>query len=543
MFDVTGAVFVAARPFMAGFAALAAIITTPAHADVPRGLGAYARARAADAAGKTDLAIEGYRAAMAASPGNPLIAMHAYREALLAGDMPLVRQAATTLKQAGIAPADVALIDVADAIVAKRWQEANAAADRLATGPLDFLALPIKAWLAFERGEAAPAAGLDPEAKSGIARRFNLENRALLDIASGRSDAGITALRSLVASGTDSITIRAAAAQLLVGQGRRDDARTLLAGDDPVLAALRADIAGAKPGAAFGVSRLFVRLAADIVDGDARPLAILLCRAALVLDTGDDRARLTLAGALSNDGAQARALAAADSIDRGGPYAATGAAMAVTILSRMGETDRAIAAAERAAAAKGAGVDDAQRLGELLDGAGRHREAAAAYAQALERAGDRADWTLYLQRGGALEQAGRWAEAKPFLERAVALAPEEAHALNYLGYAQIERGENLVGARALLERASRLQPDDAAITDSLGWAYVRTGEAAKGLPLLERAARAEPGDVTINDHLGDAYWALGRRYEARYAWRAASVYAEAGDSVRIAAKLVDGPAR
>ncbi len=521
---------------------LAAIATLPAHADVPQGLNAYVRARAADAAGKTDVAVDGYRAALAASPGNPLIAVRAYREALLAGDMPLVRQSAAALKVAGIAPTDVAVIDVADAIAGKRWQEANAAADRLGKGPLDFLTPSIKAWLAFARGDADAGVGLDPNAKSGIERRFNLENHALLDIAAGRSDAGVTALRSLVASGTDNIAIRAAAAQLLAGQGRRDDARALLAGNDAVLTALREGVTEAKPSAAFGVSRLFVRLAGDIVDGDARPLAIVLCRAALILDPGDDRARLTLAGALSNDGAQAKALATVEAVDRAGPYAATATGMAVTILSRMKETDRALAAAERAASAKGAGVDDAQRLGELLDGAGRHREAAAAYATALERAGKRADWTLYIQQGGALEQAGRWTEAKPFLERAVALAPEEPHALNYLGYAQIERGENLAVARALLERAARLQPDDAAITDSLGWAYVRTGDVAKGLPLLERAAIAEPADATINDHLGDAYWALGRRYEARYAWRAASVYADPEEAARIAAKLAGGPA-
>ncbi|MBM3927512.1 MAG: hypothetical protein FJ335_03500 [Sphingomonadales bacterium] len=509
---------------------------------MPAGLGAYARARAADAAGKADVAIDGYRAALAASPGNPLVAVRAYREAMRAGDMALVRRAATPLKQAGIAPADIAVIDVADAIAGRRWQQAQAATDRLAKSPLEFVAPSIKAWLAFERGEADPAAGLDPDATSGLARRFNLENRALLDIAGGRADVGIAALRSLVAGGTDSVTLRSAAAQLLVGAGRRDDARTLLAGNDPVLLALRDRVDAAKPNAAFGVSRLFVRLAGDLVDGDARPLAIVLTRAALILDPKDDRARLTLAGALSNDGAQARALTVVRAVDPAGPYSATATAMTVTILSRAGDTAPALAAATRAAAAAGADADDAQRLGELLDAAGRHREAAAAYATALERAGARADWTLYLQRGGALEQAGLWAEAKPFLERAVALAPEEAHALNYLGYAQIERGENLVAARALLERAAALQPDDAAITDSLGWAYVRTGEVAKGLPLLERAARAEPGDVTINDHLGDAYWALGRRYEARYAWRAAAVYADATESARIAAKIANGPA-
>ena len=102
---------------------------------------------------------------------------------------------------------------------------------------------------------------------------------------------------------------------------------------------------------------------------------------------------------------------------------------------------------------------------------------------------------------------------------------------------------NLTEATALLERASKLRPDDAAITDSLGWAYFRQGDIAKALPLLEKAAQNEPGSATINEHLGDAYWRTGRRYEARYAWRAAALYAEGEQKVRLSAKLADGIAQ
>jgi Flp pilus assembly protein TadD len=109
--------------------------------------------------------------------------------------------------------------------------------------------------------------------------------------------------------------------------------------------------------------------------------------------------------------------------------------------------------------------------------------------------------------------------------------------LNYLGYAQVERGENLVSARVLIEKAARLQPDDASITDSLGWAWFRAGDTTRALPLLERAAQARPGSAVVNEHLGDAYWAVGRRYEARYAWRAAALAATGNEAARIAAKL------
>ncbi|WP_326524573.1 tetratricopeptide repeat protein [Sphingomonas sp.] len=513
----------------------------PAHADVPPSLAAYARARAAEADGSSEAATVGYRAALQADPGNVAIAGRAYRRALIAGDMALARTAAGILAAAKTPVPDAALLEIADAVRAKDWGAADAAADRLGAGAIDFLVGPVKAWIALGRGDAAPEALLVDGDKGALVRRFAAENRALLLIAGGRKAEGVAALRALIADGADNPALRVAAAQLLAGAGERRQGEGLLAGDDPVLSAVRAGLRrGTRPSAAFGISRLFVRLAGDLVDGDARPLAISLTRAALEIDRGDDRARLTLAGALSNAGAQAPALTLLDGVNAKGPYVAAARTMATTIVSRSGDTDRAIDLARQLSAAKGAGPDEAQRLGDLLVGADRFAEAADAYGVAIARSGAKADWLLYMQQGGALDRAGRWAEAKPLLERAVELAPREPHALNYLGYTKLERGEDVTRARALLERASALAPDDAAITDSLGWAYVKSDQPARALPLLERAARAEPGDVTINEHLGDVYWMLGRRFDARYAWRAAAVFADGEDATRITGKLADG---
>src|SRR3546814_14308577 len=62
------------------------------------------------------------------------------------------------------------------------------------------------------------------------------------------------------------------------------------------------------------------------------------------------------------------------------------------------------------------------------------------YDTAIARAGDRATWLLWLQKGGALEQAGDWENARPALEKALELAPNEPIVLNYLGYASLEHG-------------------------------------------------------------------------------------------------------
>ena len=60
------------------------------------------------------------------------------------------------------------------------------------------------------------------------------------------------------------------------------------------------------------------------------------------------------------------------------------------------------------------------------------------------------------------------------------------------------------------------------------------------MPLFERASAGEPANGTISEHLGDAYWVSGRRYEARYAWRAAALVAKADDAARLASKIATG---
>lgn len=501
---------------------------------------AYVRARAAAADGAVDVAAAGYAAAMAAAPDDEVIAIRAYRNALAAGDMALAQRAAAVLTRSDVAPADVSILDFAVALQRRNTVAAEDALGKIGGGPLDFLAPVLRAWLAFDRG-ADPMPLLHKASESGLSRRYVAEHRALLLIATGRTEDGLAALQAAVGADPGSLDLRWNAAVLLVAKGKRDIAQSLLAGDDPVLSGLRARLKkGPKPGAAFGTSRAFTRLAADLAGQETQALSIVLTRSALLLDPADDRARLLLAEALAGERAFDRALGALDTVKKDSAFYTAALSERVGLRSKQGDIAGALALAASLAKAPGATVADRQRYADLLADQGREAEAADFYADALVQAGERATWVNHLQLGGALERAGKWEAALPHLRKAVELAPEQPVALNYLGYAQVERGENLVEATALLERASRLRPDDAAITDSLGWAYFRQGDIAKAIPLLEKAAQGDPGSVTINEHLGDAYWRAGRRFEARYAWSAAALYAEGEQKTRLSAKLADG---
>lgn len=509
----------------------------PALAEAPHDLAAYVRARAADADGVAQVAAAGYAEALAAAPGDAVVAIRAYRAALRVGDLALARRARGVLEAAGVAPADAALLALAEAAQAGDKAGALAAIRRLEGGPLAFLVAPLNAWAGYPQ----PPRALTTLAADQLDRRYGLDAGALIDLARGQSEAGLTVLRAQLSDSGGALDLRLAAARLLAAQGKRAAGLELLAGDDAAFAAARQRIdQPVTPGLGFGLARLLSRLAEDLETARAGTLGIAVARAALIVEPENDRARLLLGQALAADNAPTLALAALDRIARDSPFAGAAALQRVEVLASSGQIEAALAAARRLAEAPGAGAREAQRLGDLLSGAGRDAEAAAAYGTAIARAGTGASWGLYLQQGGALDRAGRWAEAEPLLARAVALAPDQPIALNYLGYARLEHGGDVGAARALLERAQRLKPDNASIADSLAWAYFLGGDAERALPLLERAALADPGNGTISEHLGDVYWRLGRRYEARYAWTAAAQLAAAEDAARLAAKLEEG---
>lgn len=112
-----------------------------------------------------------------------------------------------------------------------------------------------------------------------------------------------------------------------------------------------------------------------------------------------------------------------------------------------------------------------------------------------------------------------WRTSAEYMQRSLELKPDDAHALNYLGYTYADQGIYLDKAEGLILRALELRPQDGFITDSLGWVYFKQGRFAEAVETLRRAVASAPKDPVIWEHLGDALVALGRPTEALEAYR------------------------
>jgi tetratricopeptide (TPR) repeat protein len=95
--------------------------------------------------------------------------------------------------------------------------------------------------------------------------------------------------------------------------------------------------------------------------------------------------------------------------------------------------------------------------------------------------------------------------------------PDNAVALNALGYILTIRTERLDEARSYIEQALALDPNNPAILDSMGWVLFRQGDTEAALEYLADAWAAYP-DPEVAAHYGEALWVSGNEEQARVIW-------------------------
>ena len=98
--------------------------------------------------------------------------------------------------------------------------------------------------------------------------------------------------------------------------------------------------------------------------------------------------------------------------------------------------------------------------------------------------------------------------------------PDNAHALNALGFTLADQTDRYEEAHGYLKRAIEIMPDDAAIIDSWGWVHYRLGNYDEAIRQL-RKALSRFDDAEIAAHLGEVLWVTGQQQEAREVWQKA----------------------
>jgi tetratricopeptide (TPR) repeat protein len=336
--------------------------------------------------------------------------------------------------------------------------------------------------------------------------------------------------------------------------GRAEKAKALYqkfiqqnAGSELAVAALARPAATPQPlirSAADGLAEAMFDLASVLNQAETVDLSLLYDRFALALRPQFGLAQLLLSDVLSAQNKPEESLQVLAEIRQASPYYSSARLRSAINLDTLDRTDEAITQLKAIAAEQPEAIAAEVQLGDVLRNKKRYAEAVTAYDEGIRRsatAGLPERWSLFYDRGVALERSGQWERAEQDLKHALELKPEQPLVLNYLGYSWIDRGENLDQGLKMIEKAVELRPEDGYIVDSLGWAHYRMGDYAGAVESLEKAIELVPQDPTINDHLGDAYWQSGRMNEARYQWRRALQFGPQENEIKpIEAKLESG---
>ncbi|MET4025250.1 tetratricopeptide (TPR) repeat protein [Marinobacter sp. MBR-99] len=145
----------------------------------------------------------------------------------------------------------------------------------------------------------------------------------------------------------------------------------------------------------------------------------------------------------------------------------------------------------------------------------REQDAMAAADQALEAFPENIQ--IRYARAMLHDTLGNTGQAEEDLRAILSQQPDNAVALNALGYILTIRTERLDEARSYIERALALDPNNPAILDSMGWVLFRQGNTEAALEYLADAWAAYP-DPEVAAHYGEALWVTGNEEQARVIW-------------------------
>jgi tetratricopeptide (TPR) repeat protein len=515
-------------------------------ADAP--VDAYWQAQRLELSGRSDEALKRYDRLIGQVPTSAVAADRLLATALLQGDMKAALKALRTQQLTNLADANSPLLFVVEGWKRSDWKAVDAAIrDLKDRESFSFMVPLLNGWKNISQGKDSgiTTAMLRADPMLGY---YSADQLIYMDLA-----------RNNLASAKERLThfdaysenfgrhVALTAVRQLSAHGDAEFSNALLlhVGGQPVATLAGTTKLTSKQLVELGIAAHFARLSDQLHSQSAAEQALYFGRLAHWIAPWSEVGKLTLSNRLDEAGRSKAADMLLADIATQGLHGSWAVRQSAIMLNARGDKKAALALV-KSAKAKLQSRDELSLLeAQLNDDAGDYPAAIAIYRSVIASADQRAvsarQRAAYrILLGQALEKANDWPSARKELEAALLIDDQNPQLLNYLGYSLLERRDNIKRGFDLVTKAHQLSPSSPEITDSLAWGYVLNGDSARAIPLLEQAVSKALGDVTINEHLGDAYWKSGRKIEARYAWRAASLSAKDDAAKRITSKIDSG---
>lgn len=127
------------------------------------------------------------------------------------------------------------------------------------------------------------------------------------------------------------------------------------------------------------------------------------------------------------------------------------------------------------------------------------------------------DEQLLYARAMNLDAQDNLVDMESDLRKILEQKPDNAIALNALGYTLADKTDRLNEAFQLIQKAHQLDPENPAILDSLGWVLFKLNQREEALIYLLKAFQGyQDGEVAA--HLGEVLWSLNQKTEAIEVW-------------------------
>ena len=289
--------------------------------------------------------------------------------------------------------------------------------------------------------------------------------------------------------------------------------------------------------------------------GQLKEALATIARMRLLLGSSDPTIDIGEVDLLRAFGQRREALKALQAAQRRYPDEREFVYLEATVLMELGNVEEGVSLhrarlsqQSKSASASSSALPDIElylRISNLYTQAGRGTEAVAAAREAVGLASAGHPEVVpaaLITLSSAQERAGDTKGSEESLRRVLAGDPENATALNNLGYFLVERNERLSEALEMIRRAVKAEPTNPSFLDSLGWVQFKLGQHEEAERNLIEAARRSNTSATIQEHLGDVYFGRGKKELARLSWEKALKLVTIGDQAsRVKMKLNRNP--